>query len=49
LATYFPATSANRDSGHDSDTSSAPLRRSSAKERIETIGARTISVLAMFP
>ena len=47
LATNFEMTNHQRDVGQDSVMSSAPVRRSSAKERIATIGARTTRVVSM--
>jgi len=47
LATNLPMTRPARDSGHERLTSSDPLRRSSANERMATTGTSTIRVLAM--
>jgi hypothetical protein len=44
----LPSTSPVRDVGQARLMSSAPLRRSSAKDRMATTGTSTSSVLAMF-
>ncbi len=47
LATNLPSTNCQRDTGHASVTSSTPVLRSSAKERIATTGATTMNVVSM--